>query len=159
MGTESYVTLLIESLQRKDKILDEIIIKNQQQSELLGEKDVSFDALDQTILEKEELIQQLSHLDEGFQSVYDRVRVELRANEKKYGKQIAIMQQLIQTITDKGVSIQTMEKRNKKRIEDYFQYTRKEMRQTRRSTTAANNYYKSMNHSNLGYTNSIDEKK
>ncbi|MDD2972740.1 MAG: flagellar protein FliT [Lachnospiraceae bacterium] len=157
---KSYISLMIESLQKKSKVLDAIIQKNQQQSEILRQEKVSFDAFDHNVLEKEELIRQLNRLDDGFDSIYTRIKEELQAHTSQYRSQISELQKLIQEITDKSVSIQTMEKRNKKSVEDYFRNTRVEMRQTRMSNRAASNYYKSMSRiDGSDYSSAVDEKK
>ena len=157
--TNPYIQLLIEGLQKKKKVLDQIILKNQQQIEILSQDMVEFDAFDQNVSDKGELIKTLAVLDEGFESVYERVKVELIGNKEKYRAQIKLLQQLIKEITDKSVSIQTMEARNKKKIEDYFSYTRASIHQAKHVNKVANSYYNTMTGKSIQGESTWDQKK
>jgi len=55
------------------------------------------------------------------------------------------MQELISQLTDKSVSIQTSEERNKAAVEQYFSRERRGLAKKRMSVKVANDYYKSMN--------------
>ena len=67
------------------------------------------------------------------------------------------MQELISEITEKSVSIQAQEARNKGMIENYFARERGQLRQSRQVSKAAYGYYKSM--SNGVSSQLLDQKK
>ena len=78
------------------------------------------DELDANMSLKDGLIQKLLKLDEGFEMLYERIREQLLGNKDAYKSQIKSLQQLISQVTEKSVSIQAQEARNKKLIETYF---------------------------------------
>lgn len=155
----NYLGILEESLQKKLKVLEEIIMYNQEQEKLLRKENTSLDELDENMSIKDELIQKVTALDEGFETLYERIKEQLLANKDAYKEQIQRLQQLISQVTEKGVSIQAQEARNKKLIEDYFKKERSEIRQNRQSSKAAYNYYKNVNNTNVVMPQMMDQKK
>ena len=87
----------------------------------------------------------LEKLDDGFQSLFDRVKQEVGDNKKTYADQIKRMQELIHEIMDRSASIEAAEHRNKKLAENYFSSEREKMATGKRSSAAAFNYYTTMN--------------
>lgn len=156
---ENYLVILEESLQKKLKVLEEIAVYNQEQEQLLRKESVSLEELDENMSHKDELIQKVTALDEGFETLYERIKEQLLTDKDVYKEQIRKLQQLISQITEKGVSIQAQEARNKKLIEDYFKKERSQLRQNRQSSKAAYNYYKSVNNSNVVMPQMMDQKK
>lgn len=156
---DNYLDILEESLQKKLKVLEEITVYNQEQEQLLRKESVSLEELDENMKQKDELIQKVTTLDEGFETLYERVRGQLLVNKDDYKEQIRKLQQLISQVTEKGVSIQAQESRNKKLIEDYFKKERSRLRQNRQSSKAAYNYYKSVNNTNVVMPQMMDQKK
>ncbi|MBQ7809991.1 MAG: flagellar protein FliT, partial [Clostridia bacterium] len=69
------------------------------------------------------------------------------------------LQQLIQKIMDKSVSIQAQESRNKDMVTAYFKNQKQSFGDGRRSSKAALDYYKSMNKSNVIQPHFMDQKK
>ena len=156
---ENYLDILEGSLQKKLKVLEEIAVYNQEQEQLLKKESVPLEELDENMNHKDELIQKLTVLDEGFETLYERIKEQLLAGKDDYKEQINKLQQLISQITEKGVSIQAQEARNKKLIEDYFKKERSQLRQNRQSSKAAYNYYKSVNNTNVVMPQMMDQKK
>lgn len=156
---ENYLDILEECLQKKLKVLEEIAAYNQEQEQLLGKESVSLEELDENMSHKDELIRKVTALDEGFETLYERIKEQLLTNKDVYKEQIIKLQQLISQITEKGVSIQAQEARNKKLIEDYFKRERSQLRQNRQSSKAAYNYYKSVNNTNVVMPQMMDQKK
>lgn len=156
---ENYLVILEESLQKKLKVLEEIAVYNQEQEQLLRKESVSLEELDENMSHKDELIQKVTALDEGFETLYERIKEQLLTDKDVYKEQIRKLQQLISQITEKGVSIQAQEARNKKLIEDYFKKERSQLRQNRQSSKAAYNYYKSVNNTNVVMPQMMDQKK
>ena len=156
---ENYLNILEESLQKKLKVLEEIALYNQGQEELLKKEKISLEELDENMNQKEELIQKVTALDEGFETLYERIKEQILTHKDDYKEQIRKLQQLISQVTEKSVSIQAQEARNKKLIEDYFKKERSQLRQNRQSSKAAYNYYKSVNNTNVVMPQMMDQKK
>lgn len=155
---ENYLQILEESLCKKIQVLDEIISYNNAQEKLLKET-VSVEELDANMQKKDELIQKLLKLDEGFEALYERVREQLLANKQAYKTQIKTMQDLISQITEKSVSVQAQEARNKQLVENYFAQEKSQLRQGRQASKAAYDYYKNMSNTNVVPPQIMDQKK
>jgi len=154
----NYLGILEDSLQKKVAVLDEIAEQNLKQEDLLKQDKLDIEAFDGIVDKKDELIQKLLKLDEGFETLYDRVREQLQANQDSYKSQIARMQQLIKQITDKNVSIQAQETRNKKMVEDYFAKEKSSIRVGRQASKAAYDYYKNMSNTRQVPPQFLDQK-
>ena len=138
---DNYLSILEESLQKKLQLLDEIQAYNDKQQQIFSAEQVQIELFDEAIEEKGRLVEQVVKLDEGFEKLYENVAEELKNNRARYAEQIKRMQQLVQQVTDKSVSVQAQEARNKALIEAYFAKEKKQIGQGRRSSTAAYNYY------------------
>ena len=158
---ENYVQIMLESLKKKENILDAISEKNLQQKEVVEAEEVSFDAFDRIIDEKAEFIEQLDKLDRGFESLYERVKELIQSEEgkAKYRNEIKEMQECIRKITEKSTSIQVQEKRNKQTIEAVFRNEKEKLKSGKVSSRAAVNYYKTMNQTNYVSPQFLDKKK
>ena len=156
--TDNYLEILIESLHKKIEVLDEIARYNNEQKELLKNSDLSMEKLDENMEQKDALIYKLQDLDKGFESLYERVREELLNNKDAHKTQIKNMQDLISVVTEKGVSVQAQEARNKQLIEEYFVRERRQISQGRKSSKAAYGYYKNMSNSNVVPPQFMDQK-
>ncbi|MBE5839953.1 MAG: flagellar protein FliT [Butyrivibrio sp.] len=138
--------MLEESLIKKIGVMDKIQEENEKQKELLkNPDDVDEEAFNKILDVKGELIDQLLKLDDGFQTLFDKVKKEVGDNKELYKDQIRRMQGLIQDITAKSASIEAAEHRNKKLAEDYFSQARQKMNLGKQKSAAAFNYYKTMN--------------
>ncbi len=111
----NYLQVLEESLRKKLAALDRVESLCVEQEKLLKAPSFSEEAFDASMEEKGALIDELNRLDEGFESLYGHIREELPAQKEKYKTQIAALQQLVKDVTDKSVSIQAQEARDKKK--------------------------------------------
>ena len=144
--TSASLDMLEESLVKKLEIMKAIQEENARQKEILSDSgNVDFDAFDKTLDTKGDYIDQLDALDEGFQSLFDRVKEEVGENKDDYAEQIKRMQTLIHDITDLSASIEAEEHRNKRLAEQYFSTERHNMNMSKQSSAAAFNYYRNMN--------------
>lgn len=157
--TQNYLTLLEESLQNKLQVMDEIQQYNLRQQEVFQSEEVDLDRFDEYVEEKENLIEKLSSLDNGFERLYAKVAKELADNRDKYKDQIKRLQELVTKVTETSVTIQAQEARNKKLIEDFFQRARDGIRNDRKTSKAAYDYYKNMNKSSVVLPQFMDKKK
>ena len=159
MSEGDYITILAESLKKKNEILDEVRKLNQEQKRLLADETLTPDEFEKTLGKKETLIEELNQLDEGFQQLYEKVRPEIQENMDKYADQIRLMQEEIQKITDKTVAIQAEELRNKQLMESKFSNIRKQIREVKTSQKAVNTYYRNMMNRNINESPFLDRKK
>ncbi len=157
--TGNYLTLLEESLQNKLQVMDEIQQYNLKQQELFQSEEADIDRFDEYVEEKGRLIEKLTALDNGFESLYAKVAKELEGNREQYKDQIKRLQELVTKVMDTSVTIQAQEARNKKLVEDFFRKEREGIRAGRQSSKAAYDYYKNMNRSSVVLPQFLDSKK
>lgn len=156
---ENYLGILEESLEKKVLVLDEIEDYTAKQERLLKQEKVSMEELDANMEQKDGLIQKLTALDDGFETLYERVKEQLSTNKDAYKDQIKRIQELITKVTEKSVSIQAKESRNKKLVEEYFSNKKHEIRQGRQASKTVLNYYKSMSDTSAISSQIMDQKK
>lgn len=147
-----YLDMLEDSLIKKNGVLDEIKRLNDEQKTCLQGDDIQLEMFDKYIEQKADYIDELETLDQGFETLYSQVAEELSNNREAYAEKIRAMQKLIREITDKSVTIQAQETRNRDLINAYFGKRRTEIKEGRRNSRAALNYYKVQ--SNTTYTES-----
>ena len=141
---KNYLHIMEESLQKKDALLDQITKACEKQDVLLKKENFDMEEFDNLMEIKGNLAEELSRLDNGFESLYDKVREQLQVSKEQYRDEIRHMQVLIQSITDKSNHIQTMEERNKQSMEMHLQKERGRLQKNRQTSAAAYNYYKNM---------------
>ncbi len=149
-NTENYLQIMIDSLKKKDTLLDRLLEKNKAQQECVKGKEyeeVDWDAFNLLVSEKEVLIDKVLEIDDGFEETYERIRDEVTGNREKYRDKVVILQELITRLTDKGAQIQTGEERNRQIIDSIFQKTRQQIRTQRTTINAASSYYRTMSNS------------
>lgn len=156
---DNYLKILEESLQKKLKLLDKIQAYNEAQHQIFSSENVELDKFDAYIEEKGKLIEQVTHLDDGFETLYANVAQELKDNKARYAEQIKVLQELVKQVTEKSVSVQAQEARNKALIEAYFAKEKNQIRQGRQSSKVAYGYYKSMSNASYVEPQYYDNKK
>ena len=112
-STDNYLSVMIESLEKKIAILTEIVEKNTEQNGILSSDELDTEAMQNNMDEKQSLIEQLNQLDEGFNIVFARIKQELEQNRSDYKVEIETMKQRIIQVTDLSMKIQTAEAYNK----------------------------------------------
>ncbi len=156
---ENYLQMLIEATQKKSAALDKVLNLSVRQDRLLEDPEMDMEAFGKIGDEKGELVDELNRLDEGFEDVYyDKVREQIKNDGSKYTEQINTLKQLIRDITDKTVQLQARELRSKKKAEEYFNKQYKKIGDSRRSSKAAYDYYKSMKNINALPPQFLDDK-
>ena len=158
MGLSS-AQILVESLEKKSRILDEIIKENEAQEALFKQNQLDMEALDASADRMGELAEKLELLDEGFEAVYDRIRQELIENKSAYRQEIRRMQELIAVITEKVVGINAARMRNKTQAENQFKKSRQQIGRASSKMKASQNYYNNMNRLNFVDPQFYDSKK
>lgn len=143
--TESYITILDESLDKKIELLDTLNALNVRQTELLDREKFDEEGFHGLNEKKAELIDKLNAMDDGFQLIYDKVKGELDGNRNRYAEQIKMLQGKISQIMEKSNHLMAEEQRNKERIKNKFTARRKEISSVKKNSRYAANYYKTMN--------------
>jgi flagellar biosynthesis/type III secretory pathway chaperone len=144
----AYIQLLVDTLKKKSEVLNQLMELTLRQESLITSDELKEEEFSVIISSKEEQINMLSKLDEGFEKLYESVQEELLTGREKYRTEITTLQELIITITDTSVKLQALEKRNKLKMEAYFSNQRKKIRNSRLNNKTVTNYYKTMTKQN-----------
>ena len=156
---QNCVQILAQSLKKKCETLNKIIEQNNLQETILKQEEFDMDAFEETVDAQNELIEELEQLDTGFEALYDRVREDMLHNKDRYRQEIAEMQESIQQITDKVVTINAGNMRNKRLAENQFKKARAEIRNGVSQSKVARGYYNNMNNLNCVAPQFYDNKK
>ncbi len=157
--SREYVTALRESLEKKQKVLEEILRLCKMQQEVLSSEKFDAEKFDALVDDKDICIEKLEKLDEGFELVYSRVESELKDNKAQYSEDIRSMQERIKTITELSTKINALEERNRKGVSDALIKERKGLSEGKRSVNVAMHYYKNMSGLNVNDSRYMDKKK
>ena len=157
--SETYLAIMLQSLKKKEQVLDEIIRLNDLQKKQLTDQATPVDDFDKTVEDKSACIDQLDQLDSGFEKLYAQVQEELQANKEQYADTIKALQQCIRSVTDKSIMIQAQEARNKDLMMQKFTTVRKHAKDVRANSKAITGYYKTMTHSGYMDSRYMDGKK
>lgn len=142
-----YVSILHDSLRKKLEIITEILYATRQQKKLLSiEKITELDTeeFDRIVDDKQKLIEEMTELDKGFDSVFKKVGIYLSQNKYAYQSQILEMQNLIRSITDVSVELQSLEQQNKNFFNKFLREKRHEISSFKTSNKVAVSYYQNM---------------
>ena len=141
---ETYLSIMLQSLKKKEQVLNEIIRLDDLQKNQLTNAESEVSDFDKTVEAKSACIKQLEQLDSGFEKLYAQVSEELQDNKEQYADEIRQMQTLIRSITDKSVKIQAQEARNKDLMMQKFGVIKKHAKNVRMNSKAITGYYKTM---------------
>ena len=142
--TGTYVNIMRESLERKQRYLAEILKLTNEQSVIATAEKFDEEQFLELVEKKDVLIDNLNEIDKGFSSVYDRVRIEIQRDPVVYRDELLAIQNLIRICVDLGMQIEAVEERNRAVMEQVFSAKFQGVRQMKQSKTVANKYYKSM---------------
>lgn len=163
---QTYIAIMIQSLEKKEQVLDKIIELDTVQKNQLEDPNLTPDDFDDVVEQKSKLIEQLDNLDSGFEKLFERVKEELEGNKETHKEEIRIMQDHIRImqdhirkITDKSVKIQSQEARNKALMTNKFNGIKKQARQVRKGANVASKYYQSMTKTGYVDPQFMDNKK
>ncbi|MDD3415235.1 MAG: hypothetical protein PHY47_14695 [Lachnospiraceae bacterium] len=156
---KQYLDLLKESLENKSQILSEIEKSSEKQSKQIATAPFDMEAFDAIVDEKDVMVSKLNRMDEGFESLYEKISDNLQAEKEQYTEEIRSMQELIRTVTSQSMTIQALEKRNKQGIEAVFARERQKLNVQRSASKAAMHYHDSMNQTHIITPQFLDNKK
>ena len=153
MTNQEYTRMMVESLDKKVELLKQLQGLNLEQKNILEDYDSLPEELDENMDKKSAIIDRLDKMDEGFQSLFDKVKEELDNKREAYAEDIRCMQELIKEITDLSADVQAKEMRNKELAKKRFSYVRNQIKETRHNQKAVATYYNNMMN-NTGYEGS-----
>ena len=139
-----YVTMMADTLKRKEKILSFLYEKTREQETLLKEEALDQESFQRILDEKGEKIDELNQLDEGFDALFKMVEKEIVANRDNYAEEIKDMQKTITAVSELGIKIQALEHQNSGHLEIYLAKKRKQIRDFHVNNKTAANYYNNM---------------
>lgn len=148
---QRYVDILVEVLNKQIKTLQEVLEITKRQGVIAEENAFDEEAFDETLSRKDACIMRLNELDNGFVSVYERVKRQVSANPDMYRSKVKDMQELIRICTDLGNEIQTLENRNREKIVKCFAGKKKEYNAKQAAALVAGKYNTTMK--NVGIMN------
>lgn len=140
----TYISVLHGSLRKKLELIKELLELTKEQNRMLSKKEVDFDSFDRIVSQKELKINEVLSIDNGFQSLYDRISAVVKENPGQYRQQILEMQNFIRTITSIGVEIENLEHKNKEKFKDFVALKRSTIKDFKVSNKTAVSYYKNM---------------
>lgn len=160
---EKYLSIMVDSLDKKKDCLEELMTKTVAQSRCidgLGYDDVNWSQFEVLIIEKEAIIARVDEIDMGFDQIFSRVKSELDTNKKLYSDYIKALQNGITMLTDLGVNISAAEERNRKEIDRIMTAAKMGIGKARKNIRASSGYITSMYGGMMNVdSTSIDSKK
>lgn len=139
-----YVSMMVDALKRKKKILGSLLQYTKDQEQLLKNDELDYDAFNEIIELKGRLIDELNDIDDGFDALFKMVEKEISGNRMSYKSEIQQMQQLIGEVSEFGIQIQALEQQNSGHFKIYLANQRKTIREFHVNNRSATNYYKNM---------------
>lgn len=143
-NTSVYVEALLDSLKKKQQVLERLLDLTKEQNELLKQSEVDADRFEEIIGEKDGYIEEIVKLNNGFERVFANIGTSLQENKEMYRSQIMEMQNLIRVVTDQGVAIERLERGNKDKFTSYLKKNREEIATFNKSNRMANTYHQNM---------------
>lgn len=141
---DTYINILSDSLRKKFDIVKKILECTKEQERLLAVEEVDTDRFLEELDKKGKLIEQMTQLDKGFESVYAKVDAVFKTDAANYRTQILQLQNYIRTVTDIGVEIQALEQKNKEKLNKFLAKKRASINDFKKSNKTATTYYQNM---------------
>lgn len=139
------IDLMIESLEKKKLFLEDILRYTKEQTELLKAEELDLRSFNNIMKNKQVRIDKLLQIDQGFESLYGRIKATLTAQPDIYREAIKKMQQLIKETTDLGVAVQVQEERNKVQFDVKSKNVKGEVKAFRTHKSAMSKYQNNYN--------------
>lgn len=155
---KQYLTMLDQSLDQKKQMLDQMIEMTATQKASLDKDPVDWTDFDNLVEKKAEMIERLDRMDDGFESVYERIREELLKDKDQHKDFVISIQKKIQAVSDASAALMAAERRNKEMVETKMSDERKKLQQSKTTSKVASNYYRNMNKVNLIDPQLMDKK-
>ena len=157
--SDAYMSMLIDSQEKKLALLEKAIELDREQEEIITGAKPDMGALNANINAKGALIDELDRLDDGFESLYAKVREDFIENKDSHKEEIRTLQGLIRQITEKIAEIEALEARSKVNFENFMKQRRTTIKDNRNAVKAANIYAVNMRKMNKIDSVFVDNKK
>lgn len=139
-----YLETLEASLRKKEGLLVSLIRLTKEQEEALKQEEFDVDLFDRLMEKKASLLEAINLLDDGFESIFSLVKENVLENPKEYKDIVQEMQKRIKSLTDKGVELEVIERRNQLKLEYAISKDRTKIKQFHVNNGAAAKYYSNM---------------
>ena len=141
---KTYMSLLLDTVSKKEDLLNQLILETIKQSNCFQENEMKEEKYDEIYHHKMELIKEVETLDEGFQTLYERIKDEMKVNRYEYEQEIKELQNKIRSVTDKVIRLQKLESDNKLKFQVFLNGQRKKIKDYTVSKRTSATYYKNM---------------
>ena len=158
-NVNTYISILRSSLQKKFTLIKELLELTKEQNVLLSEKEMDVEAFDDIVDKKEVRINEVLEIDKGFQSLFDKMGAAIKERPQEYRPQILELQNLIRTIVDMGVEIESLEQKNKAKFNKFLVEKREDIKNFKVSNKTAVSYYKNMSNQHREWQSYFFDKK
>ena len=155
----TYIRMMLDVLMKKEAYLSELLHCTMEQECLLKASTFEETVFFKLVEEKDDILKKIEEIDQGFQSIYNRVSEVLKDNKEQYKEQILQMQSLITDVTDLGVKISVLEEKNKGLLQQRLQEKKQGIRQFKVGKKTVDKYYKNMIKMNAGTSYFFDKEK
>lgn len=153
------IIIIKECLEKKERILNNLMEMTRQQEEYLSGSGFDMDVFNQMIDVKDEMIDELNTVDDGFEATYERIGSYLKENQELHTLDIRDIQNRVREITRLSVSLQALEERNRAALEKALASKNKEIHSFRKGSEMVNNYYQAMSGYGIATQSTLDQKK
>lgn len=155
----NYLETLGASLKKKERLLVSLIALSKKQEDILKKEDFDTESFDKIMEEKASLIEEINLLDEGFEGIFALVRDRVMPEARAFKDYIKPMQDTIKSLTDKGVELEALERRNQLKLEYAIARDKTKIKQFNVNSGAVAKYYSSMMNGSEGSNVFVDKKK
>lgn len=139
-----YVTMMVDSLKKKEKVLRSLLEMTEKQSALLKEEQLDADLFSTLIDQKGKEIEELDSLNDGFDRLFHSIKEELERNREDYREEIQTMQRLIAVVSELSVSVQAVESQNNERFKKFLAREKDAIKNFYVNNRTASSYYQNM---------------
>lgn len=153
-----YLRMMIDVLGRKKKVLEEIRNVTEEQTKILENPEPDSNAFNATIDKKNGLIDKINEMDEGFQTLYNRIGEQIREEGREHAELIGRLRSSVSEVTDLGVEITVLEHKNKTTLESRTNEMRRGKKNFKVSKQTADRYYRNMTGLNVDSPVFMDQK-
>ena len=143
-NTETYIKVLIDTLNKKEKVLTSLSECTKQQSQLLEADEFDTEAFNSIIEKKDILLEELKGLDDGFLDLYERVGQVLKDDPSAHADSVKKAQELVKHLTELSASLTAAEERNRSGFAIRLSQGRQKIKDFKVGAKTAAAYYKNM---------------
>lgn len=143
-----YLKLLIDVLESKNKLLKEILALTLSQTSILQNEQSNIDDFMAVIDKKKSLIDVINEKDEGFKSIYLKIKPDLINQTDRYKDIIYTLKQKVVEIGDLDIAITVQEEKNKMLFSKRVHHAKPVSKGLSMNNRAITAYHNSINNKN-----------